>query len=91
MLMPPQSSEEVGKEYFTKLCDLITQLDGRFVQDESGYWLVVKGKKISLTDTPENLPLADLMLHACDVGTQSPAARAAIQRLRVKASHEAGR
>jgi hypothetical protein len=85
-------NEHLGRVYFHQLTSYIDRLQGRYIRDEFGrYWLIASGVKTSLTPGPDNQKLAFLMHLACNVSTQSPAARAAIERLQVEAARKAGR
>jgi hypothetical protein len=84
--------EEDGKKYFHMLCEHITRVEGQFVRDESGqYWVIGKGLKVQLKNTPDNHELMGLMISVCDVSMQSFAAKAAIERLQFKAYRNAGK
>jgi hypothetical protein len=81
----------LGEVYARQLMNDIGKLNGRYLRDEAGrYYVVVRGQRVSLTDAPDNLPMAFLILQACNVSMHSQAARAAIQRVQVEAAKKAG-
>jgi len=77
----------------TKLIDTyIKKHRGRYLRGEDGNLsVVVGGRRILLNFDRENTPLVELMIAACKMGTLSPAAQGAIQRIRVVASQKAAR
>jgi len=85
---PPQS-EKQAKQYFTKLQTYISKKEGQFLRgDDGSLHLIIDNYRIELNLEKENHGIAELMLLACSVGTYSQAAKAAIQRLQVKANRD---
>jgi hypothetical protein len=92
---PPSASsaaEQEGFAYFERLLAYIKTKNGRFVKEADGALLVlIEGRAIPLTNSPDNLQLSGLMVDACNVSTLLVGARIAIQRLQVHATKEASK
>lgn len=81
-----RSPEFVGDYYCQKLTNHIHDKRGQFLQDDDGnLFVVIDGRRISLTTDKNNFALNALMLQACSVTTIERAAQIGIQRLQVAA------
>ena len=84
-------SEKAAYIFERRLFGHIKERRGQFLRDESGsFHLIIDGRRVPLNYARDNYGLADLMIHACGVGTINAGAQAAIQRLQVIASKNTG-
>jgi hypothetical protein len=76
--------EKLGLSYAQKLSKHLNEKKARFLCDaDNSLHILLDGKRIPLNFSPDNRPLASLLLNTCNVSTLSPAAHAAIQRIQV--------
>lgn len=79
-----------GARYCDELISYIHTKKGQFLRDEEGkLYVVLDGRRISLTLHPENFDLIALILQVCRVTTVERSAHVAVQRLQVKAHKSA--
>src|SRR6266851_8910078 len=69
-----------GARYFDELISHIHKKKGQFLRDEDGkLYVVLDGRRISLTLHPENFDLNALVLQVCRVSTIERPAHVAVQ------------
>src|SRR5262245_21065541 len=88
---PKNSDNEKRAEHlFGTLKEYILQREGCFQRDKAGFVnVLLDGQSIRLDFERTNIDLAGLMLKACGVGSLTPTAHSAIQRLQVFGAEQA--
>jgi hypothetical protein len=85
-------SEQEGFSFFERLLAYVKAKNGKFVREADGALLVlIDGRAIPLTNSPDNLQISGLMVDSCNVSTLLVGARIAIQRLQVHADNAASK